>query len=297
MPDHLPVLCDEVVTLAGNATRLVDGTLGLGGHAAALGGPDRIILGIDRDPSALAEARTILPASVEFLQGAFADPHVLRAIEHFGPDFVLLDLGVSSMQLDLDSRGFSFRPGSLLDMRMDQTGPTAAEWLNQTSPAEMAAAFRDLADERHAGRLARAIGRRRATVPFATADDFVNAIREVRGPQSGPADFARLFQAVRIRVNDELGQLATALPVIRDALQTQGILAVISYHSGEDRVVKHEFREWGRTCVCPPHVPVCSCRGEPLGTVLTTKPIRPTEDEVASNPRARSGRLRAFRTA
>ena len=297
MTDHVPVLLDEVMDLASGATRVVDGTVGFGGHAAALTAPERSILGIDRDPVALEASRTRLPESVELLEDAFGNESALHAIRRFEPDFVLLDLGVSSFQLDLDERGFSFRPGAPLDMRMAPGGRTAAEWLNDALVEELAAAFRDFADERHARRLARAIDRRRRKAPFETADDLVNAIREVRGPRSGPSDFARLFQAVRMVVNDELGQLSHALPALRDALQNDGILAVISYHSGEDRIVKHRFREWARSCVCPPQVPICSCRGRPLGTILFSKPVRPTDAEVETNPRARSARLRAFRVA
>jgi 16S rRNA (cytosine1402-N4)-methyltransferase len=128
-----------------------------------------------------------------------------------------------------------------------------------------------------------------------TSDDLVNAIRAVLGPSSGPSDFARLFQALRIRVNDELGRLARALPAYRDRLSPGGVLAVISYHSGEDRIVKHAFREWARTCVCPPAYPICVCRGRALGEVVTRKPIIPGDAEIASNPRARSARMRLFR--
>ena len=297
MTDHIPVLLDEVVELATNAIRIVDATVGFGGHAAALSNPERSILAIDRDPMALEAARVHLPESVELVEGAFGDEQELDAIRRFAPDFVLLDLGVSSVQLDLDARGFSFRPGAPLDMRMGKRGQTAAEWLNDAGVEELTAAFRDLADERHARRLARAIDRRRRNAPFETADHLVNAIREVRGARSGPSDFARLFQAVRIVVNDELGQLSYALPVLRDALQNDGILAVISYHSGEDRIVKHQFRAWARSCVCPPQVAICSCRGRPLGTRLFGKPVRPTDAEIEANPRARSALLRAFRVA
>jgi len=297
MTSHIPVLVDEVVALATGAARLVDGTVGFGGHTSALLAPGRSVLGIDRDPMALEAARTRLPESVELVEGAFGDEHVLHAVREFAPDFILLDLGVSSVQLDLDGRGFSFRPGAPLDMRMGQGGPTAADWLNDANVEALATAFRDLADERHSYRLARAIGRRRAKEPFETADHLVNAIREVLGARSGPSEFARLFQAVRMVVNDEVGQLSSALPALREALATDGILAVISYHSGEDRIVKHQFRDWARSCVCPPQVPICSCRGRPLGTLLFSKPARPTDAEIQANARARSARLRAFRVA
>jgi 16S rRNA (cytosine1402-N4)-methyltransferase len=210
---------------------------------------------------------------------------------------VLLDLGVSSRQLDEDARGFSFRPGAPLDMRMGSAGPTAAGFLNRAEEGELARAFADWADEPRARALAAEVARRRARQPFATSDDLVNAIRAVLGPRSGPADFARLFQAVRIAVNDELEGLERALPALRAALAPGGRLAVISYHSGEDRVVKHAFQEWGRRCVCPPRQPVCTCRGRPLGRAEPRKPILADAAEVAANPRARSAKLRIFRVS
>jgi 16S rRNA (cytosine1402-N4)-methyltransferase len=157
--------------------------------------------------------------------------------------------------------------------------------------------FQDYADERRGRALARQIVRRRLSAPFAISDDFVNAIRAVLGPRSGPSDFARLFQALRIAVNAELESLSAALPLLRDALLPGGRLGVITYHSGEDRIVKHAFREWAQTCICPPRQPVCTCRGKPLGRVLTKKPIVPDAGEVAANPRARSAQFRAFETA
>ncbi len=292
---HVPVLVAEVIDLAAGASRIVDATVGLGGHLAVLQQSHRSSLGIDRDPEALTAARKALPDRVRLVHGAFGDAGVLEEIRQFQPDFVLLDLGVSSLQVDTDERGFSFRRGTLLDMRMGGTGPGAADWLNRATVDELTRAFREFADERAARRLAREIVKRRTARPLATADDLVKAIRAVRGPRAGPSDFARIFQAVRIVVNDEIEQLQSALPALRDALSSEGILAVISYHSGEDRVVKHSFREWARACVCEPHVPLCACRGKPLGTIITAKPVRPTATEVGANPRARSARLRAFR--
>src|SRR4029077_3257395 len=143
----------------------------------------------------------------------------------------------------------------------------------------LAEAFADLADERHARRLGRVIVKRRATAPFATSDDFVNAIREARGPRSGPSDFARLFQALRVVVNQELEQLDLALPALRATLVPGGRMAVITYHSGEDRIVKHAFRDWSRSCVCPPRQPVCTCRARPLGRGLTRTATRPAAGE------------------
>jgi 16S rRNA (cytosine1402-N4)-methyltransferase len=177
---------------------------------------------------------------------------------------------------------------------MGTDGASAAALLNQAVEAELARIFHDYGDERQARRLAREVVRRRERHPFATSDDLVNAVRAVLGSRAGPADFARLFQAVRIAVNDELAGLETALPVFRDALTPGGRLAVITYHSGEDRIVKHAFRDWARPCVCPPGQPVCTCRGRALGRVVPRKPVVPDAAEVAANPRARSAHLRIF---
>lgn len=295
---HRPVLAAEIAAAAKDVRRAVDGTLGGGGHAALLLGAGAEVLGIDRDPDALAAARDRLGGTgIRYLQAAFSSPEALEAIRQFHPDFILLDLGVSSRQLDQEARGFSFRPGAPLDMRMSQSGPTAADLLNRLPEGELRRIFQEYGDERHAGRLAREVVRRRGTARFATSDDLVNAIRAVLGPRSGPGDFARLFQAVRIACNDELEGLQRALPSMRDALEGGGRLAVISYHSGEDRVVKHVFQDWCRACVCPPEAPICTCRGRPLGALDPKKPIRPTDNEIATNPRARSATLRIFRTA
>jgi 16S rRNA (cytosine1402-N4)-methyltransferase len=292
---HVPVLADALHRLAAGRCRVLDATVGGGGHAAGFLARGAQVLAVDRDPEALETARARLGEhGIRYVQASFADPAALAAAGDFQPDFALLDLGVSSRQLDADRRGFSFRPGVPLDMRMDRSGPTAADLLNTLSAPELARAFRDHADERHAMRLARAIVERRERTPFATSDDLVGAIRRALGPRAGPGDFARLFQAIRILVNDELGALAAALPALRDALAPGGILAVISYHSGEDRIVKDAFREWARDCVCPPGLPVCRCRGRPLGRLLTRRPMGPGDDEAAANPRARSARLRAF---
>lgn len=294
---HEPVLLDEVLRAAEGATRVVDCTVGDGGHAVALAlWPGTKILGIDRDPAAIAIASTRLGPEATLLTTVYSDPEALDAIGAFGPDFILLDLGVSSRQLDEDARGFTFRPGAVLDMRMGTEGVTAAELLNEWPLSELERMLAEYADERRARRLAREIDRRRTRQPFATSDDLVNAIRAVLGPRSGPGDFARIFQGIRIAVNDELAGLARALPQLRDAL-VGGCLAVISYHSGEDRVVKHAFREWARACVCPPHQPLCTCRGKPLGRLPSRKPIVPAGAEVEANPRARSAKLRIFQVS
>jgi 16S rRNA (cytosine1402-N4)-methyltransferase len=294
-PYHVAVLASEVRRLSHGRRRIVDATVGGGGHAALFLADGAEVLALDRDPEALAAARARLgEQSVRYIAASFVHPEARAAVLEFRPDFALLDLGVSSHQLDQDSRGFSFRPGVPLDMRMDRTGATAAELLNTLPADRLSNAFHDLADEPRARRLAATIVERRARAPLETSDDLVGAIRRALGPRTGPGDFARLFQAVRILVNGELDALAEALPAFRDALVPGGILAVISYHSGEDRLVKDAFREWARACVCPPELPVCRCRGRPLGRQLTRRPIRPDQAEAAANPRARSARLRAF---
>jgi len=295
---HVPVLLTAVLEQATGAHRAVDCTLGDGGHAAALLAAGASVLGIDRDPQAIARARERLGRdAVEYLNAPYASDEALAAVRAFRPDFILLDLGVSSRQLDDELLGFTFRRGAPLDMRMSREGPTAADFLNSASAAELATVFSDYGDERKARRLAEQVVRRRGHAPFAISDDLVNAIRSVLGPRSGPGDFARLFQAVRISVNDELAGLADALPALRDALAPGGRLAVISYHSGEDRVVKQAFRDWAAACVCPPEQPMCTCRGRPLGRLVPRKPILPSAEELAVNPRARSAKLRTFQVA
>lgn len=279
----------------------MDGTLGGGGHSLALleSGVERVI-GVDRDPDALAAAGERLQRYADdgrFLavQSNYASIDEQPALEGMTFDGILLDLGISSHQIDETDRGFSFRPGAKLDMRMGSDVPMdAADVLNSEDEATLASIFKDFGDEPKAGRLAREIVRRRTTKAFETSDDLVGAIRAVLGPRSGAGDFARLFQAVRIAVNDELPGLTRALPALRDRLTPGGRLAVISYHSGEDRIVKHAFREWSTACTCPPKQPVCTCRGVALGETITRRALTASEDEIIDNPRARSARLRAW---
>lgn len=296
-PSHIPVLLDPIRAAARGARRVVDATLGHGGHAEMFLGLGAEVLGIDRDPEALAIARARLGAGLQTLEAPFASDEGLAAVKAFAPDFILLDLGVSSRQLDDDTRGFTFRPGAALDMRMGREGPSGADLLNEAEEETLADIFHYWGDERKARQLARAIVRRRANAPFVVSDDLVNAIRSVLGPRSGPGDFARLFQSLRIAVNDELEGLERALPAFLDALRSGGHLAVIGYHSGEDRVAKQLFQAWARSCICPPEQPICTCRGTPLGVLVPRKPIVPDAAEVAANPRARSAKLRIFRKA
>jgi 16S rRNA (cytosine1402-N4)-methyltransferase len=300
MPDqgstfHVPVLLDQVLEAAAGARRAVDATLGDGGHAAGLLGRGIQVLGIDRDPDALSVSRARLGDDrIRYLQAPYASAEALAAVKEFTPDFILLDLGVSSRQLDQETRGFTFRPGARLDMRMGATGHSAADILNTAPAGNLEALFRDYGDERRARRLAGEIVRRRTRQPFTTSDDLVNAIRATLGARAGPSEFARLFQAVRMAVNDEQAELERGLTGFRDALKPGGRLSIITYHSGEDRLVKRAFREWARGCVCPPDFPICICRGRPLGRVEPRKPIVPETAELAVNPRARSAKLRIF---
>jgi len=301
---HAPVLAGEVVGLLRSAKSVLDGTLGGGGHSQALLDANvPQVTGVDRDPEALATARTrlqLFEQSGRFraLLSNYADLDALTELRGARFDGILLDLGISSRQIDAEERGFTFREGAPLDMRMHAGGAgvdTAAALLNTLDERQLAKIFKEYGDEPRANRLAREVLRRRATARFATSDDLVRAIRGTLGPRSGPSDFARLFQALRIAVNDEIAGLERALPALRDRLSPEGTLAVITYHSGEDRMVKHAFREWSADCICPPKQPMCTCRGRALGVTLTRRPIMPAAAEIARNPRARSAKLRAWR--
>lgn len=300
---HAPVLITEVLHYLHGARRVLDGTLGGGGHTAALLDTGASVTGLDRDPTAIASTSARLATFIgdghlEVVQANYADLAEASLLPGRTWDGILLDLGVSSHQLDDEGRGFSFREGAPLDMRMGfDAERTAADVLNEADVAELREIFRSYGDERRAARLASEVERRRQNRPFETSDDFVGAIRAVLGPRSGAPDFARLFQALRIAVNEEITRLEAALPALRDRLSPAGALVVIAYHSGEDRVVKHAFREWSRDCVCPPEQPYCTCRGRALGETLTRKPVTAGDAEVAANPRARSARLRAWRLA
>ena len=300
---HAPVMVEEVVRLFNGAKQVLDCTLGGGGHSEALLASGASVVAIDRDEAAITEARKRLApfeATGRFLalRANFGEINRVPELEERIFDGILADLGVSSHQIDADDRGFSFRPGALLDMRMDRRcTATAADLLNTLDEAELSHIFRDYGDEPRASRLAREIVRRRGRKALRVSDDLVDAIRGALGARTGPGDFARLFQAVRIAVNDELSTLTTALPLLRDKLDPRGLLVVISYHSGEDRLVKHTMREWSLSCVCPPKQLQCTCRGKPLGELVTKRAIAASPTETAANPRSRSARLRAWQKA
>ena len=300
---HAPVLADEVVGLLSGARTVLDGTLGGGGHSLALLATGARVTAVDRDPQAIEAAHARLASyealgQFETVLGNYASVDGIPALDGRLFDGILLDLGVSSHQLDDPSRGFSFREGVPLDMRMGvDADRDAAELLNSAEEVELGAIFREYADERRAMRLAREIVRRRSNRPFVTSDDLVGAIRGALGPRTGPPDFARLFQAVRIAVNDEIGGLERALDALRERLTPGGTFAVIAYHSGEDRVVKNAFRDWSRACTCPAGLPVCVCGGVPRGETLARKALTASRVEIDRNVRARSAKLRAWRHA
>lgn len=301
-PYHAPVLVGAVLTACARATTVLDGTLGGGGHTAALLAAGKQVTALDRDPEAIRVAserlrEPLAAGALDIVQCNYADIDVVPALAGRTFDAILLDLGVSSRQLDDDARGFSFRVGAPLDMRMDARGQSASDWLNAADEAALFQAFREYGDEPRAHRLARVVIERRVLRPFTVSDDFVNAIRATLGARSGPSDFARLFQALRIAVNDELAGLSRALPALRDRLTPGGLFLVMAYHSGEDRLVKHAFRDWSTDCTCPPRAPFCQCDGVALGTLHTRKAILADAGEIALNPRARSAHLRIWQRA
>jgi 16S rRNA (cytosine1402-N4)-methyltransferase len=283
----------------------LDGTVGGGGHAQRLlqSCVRCRLLAVDRDPDALVEARRVLAPwrdRVRFLNATFDQATEDLEVKDRGLAGALLDLGVSSHQLDRPERGFTFERGIRLDMRMggaEQEGPSAARFLSEAPEERLAQVFREYGEEPRARRLAREVVRRRGSGSMATSDELVGALSAVLQRSPSNREKARIFQALRIQVNQELTLLARALPGLRDALLGGAVLVVIAYHSLEDRLVKEAFREWSRSCVCPPELPVCVCRGRPLGETLTRRPLRPREEEVERNPRSRSALLRAWRKA
>ena len=281
---------------------IVDGTFGAGGHslllAARLRGEGKLIA-IDRDPTVapfFERFRRETGVKARLLHGEFST--VLQQLADNGvkADAILLDLGVSSMQLDRPERGFSYAADAPLDMRMDPSAPySARDLVNEADERELADIFRRYGEERYARQIARAIVRRRATQPFERTADLVEMIKAAipapaRFGEGHPAK--RVFQALRIEVNDELGALERALPAALEMLRPGGRLAVISFHSLEDRIVKRFLREQEHGCTCPPDFPVCVCGSEPTMRATPRRAIRPTAAEVARNPRAQSARLR-----
>jgi 16S rRNA (cytosine1402-N4)-methyltransferase len=300
--EHIPVLRDEVVSLYASVPPgiLVDATVGGGGHAAALleAYPGLRLVGLDRDPVALEAAQLRL---VSFGDRVTLIPSPFSALEEvitsagLGPlSGVLLDLGVSSPQIDRPERGFSFRSDGPLGMRMDPTaGVTAADLVNGLPEDALAALFRENGEGRLSGRIARAVVRARPLTTTGQLADVVAAAVPAAVRRKGhPA--RRVFQALRIEVNDELGQLRTALPAALAHLAVGGVCAVISYHSGEDRLTKQTFAEAATGgCVCPPGLP-CVCGAVARHQLVFRGARKPSPSEVAANPRAESARLRAI---
>jgi 16S rRNA (cytosine1402-N4)-methyltransferase len=301
---HVPVLAGEAIELLDPRPGqvVVDCTFGAGGHARLLAeriGAAGTLIAIDRDPAAaerFAELAAEVPCTTRFIRASFVDGLEQLAAEGQRADIVLLDLGMSSMQIDTWERGFSYSYDAPLDMRMDPDLRRGAhELVNESESRHLETIFRDLGEERYARQIARAIVRARERKPIASTIELVDIITQAIPT---PARFAgghpakRVFQALRIAVNDELGQLDAALPLAWGLLRPRGRLAAISFHSLEDRRVKRFLTARAQGCICPPDLPVCGCGREPEGELVSRRSIAPTPGEIAANPRARSARLR-----
>lgn len=305
---HIPVLCDEVIHMldAGNGGFFVDATLGIGGHSEAIlrSNASCTVLGIDQDPIAIEMAMSRLSQFGDrftAVRSNFEDMSKIIASRGAGePRGVVADIGVSSLQLDDPARGFSFRYDAPLDMRMSANagGQTAAEMLGQLSETEIADIIYRYGEERFSRRIARRIvERREAGAPVTTTLELASLLRSAvpksKKEKIDPA--TRTFQALRIAVNRELDVLE---PFIRDSINViapGGVLAVITFHSLEDRIVKHTFQRLSGKCICPRRAPVCSCGAVKAGEILTKKPITASEAEIEINPRSRSAKLRGFK--
>ncbi|TFG89719.1 MAG: 16S rRNA (cytosine(1402)-N(4))-methyltransferase RsmH [Syntrophobacterales bacterium] len=302
---HESVMCKEVLASLGCRPGgvYVDGTVGGGGHARAIleqTAPDGLLIGIDRDSDALRASEKKLQSFGRrkiLVKGNFADiGKLLTNLNIEKVDGILLDLGVSSHQLDAGDRGFSFSSDGPLDMRMDQDSRySACDLVNLSSENELRKIIKAYGEEPMAGRITRAILTKRAAVPIRTTRELADVIYHAvpaayRQRRIHPA--TRTFQAIRIAVNDELSNLRTAILNGADMLKRGGRFSIISFHSLEDRIVKEAFRAAQKGCTCPPDLPVCNCKGEPKLNVITKRPVYPGTDEVDSNPRARSARLR-----
>jgi 16S rRNA (cytosine1402-N4)-methyltransferase len=306
---HIPVLAGELIDLTAPAPgeTAVDCTFGAGGHARLVAdriGPTGTLICIDRDPAAevrYEELATDVACETRFLRMDYGDALAQLAGEGLAADVVFLDLGVSSIQVDARERGFSYSYDAPLDMRMDPSQELDARAVvNGWDERQLAQVFRRLGEEPNSRRIAREIARRRKKTPFATTGELVEAIEAalpaaVRRSFGGGHPAKRVFQAVRIAVNGELDSLDRALPLAWDILRPGGRLAAISFHSLEDRRVKRFLAERARGCVCPPDFPVCVCGREPEAELLTQRAVAATPGELAQNPRAKSGRLRAAR--
>jgi 16S rRNA (cytosine1402-N4)-methyltransferase len=304
---HIPVMLESAVGLLGcrPGGLYVDGTLGGGSYAEAIlqrTGPRGRLIGLDWDAEAIARVSARLAGHGERVvlrKASFGDlAPLLSEMELGGVDGIVLDLGVSSPQLEDRTRGFSFMEDGPLDMRMDRSRPdTAADLVNGLSEGELAKLIRTLGEERWAKRIARAIVSRRKARVFSRTKELADLVAGVvpRTPDSRRIHPAtRTFQALRVAVNEELEALRSFLGSVLDVLNPGGRLCIVAFHSLEDRMVKEHFRRWASACRCPVEEPFCRCEGRPLVRLLAKKALRPTEDEVEINPRARSARLRAM---
>ncbi|MDX9757539.1 MAG: 16S rRNA (cytosine(1402)-N(4))-methyltransferase RsmH [Bacteroidota bacterium] len=299
---HIPVLLERSIELLVTDPQgiYVDGTLGGGGHSrlllSTLGEKSRVF-GFDQDPDAVRHARTLFEGDPRLEVVHENVVHLRRVLHQFGIDAIdglLLDLGVSSHQIDEAERGFSFRFDGPLDMRMDrERSVTAADLITRSTEEELARIFFAYGEERGSRRIAHAIVRERARRPIGGTMELVEVISGVVSPAHRNKTLARIFQALRIAVNSELGVLEETLAEAADLLAVGGRLVVISYHSLEDRIVKRMLRNEAATCVCPPRVPVCVCGKVARIKLLNTRHIEADENEIRRNPRARSARLRA----
>jgi 16S rRNA (cytosine1402-N4)-methyltransferase len=293
------VLLEEVVEILApeRGGFFVDATAGAGGHAEALlaRGAEIRLLACDRDPEAVELARRRLSRfgkRVEFRQENFGE--LDRVLAGFpAPDGILADLGVSSMQLEEASRGFSFRREGPLDMRMSGAGRSAAEILATASVEELTRILREYGEERMAAKIARGIVQERVFRPISNTRQLARIVSRVKGDRERIDPATRVFQALRIEVNQELVALGSFLAAAVQRLNARGRLAVIAYHSLEDRIVKDAFRRGSGVCLCPPGLPVCVCGARRVLKLLTRRPIVPSDSEIRRNPRSRSARLRA----
>lgn len=300
---HVSVLLREVVEYLNPKPGkwYLDGTLGGGGHSEQIlieSRPDGLVLGLDRDEEALGAARERLQRFGDRLsarQASFAEAgEILAAIGWQAVDGVILDLGISSHQIDSPERGFSFRGDGRLDMRMDRRQELDAQRiLHSHSETELERIFRDYGEEPQARRIARALVAERKNQPIETTADlarFIARVKGKRGRDHHPA--TQVFQALRIAVNQELVEIERFLDKGYELLRPQGRMAIISFHSLEDRLVKQAFRKWSRACLCPPRALICRCGWSPKVRILTKKPVVPSAHEIETNPRARSAKLR-----
>ena len=303
-PTHVPVMVQSAMgyLVAGSGGVYLDCTVGAGGHAAEIlkaTSPDGRLIGMDADGQALTLAKENLSSygeRVALVHGNFSDLDRILSQQNLSEvDGILMDLGVSSLQLDMPDRGFSFRQSGPLDMRMDQTaGHPVSYDLSRKSAAELAEIIRSFGEERWARRIATAIVRAREKSPIRTTEQLAEIVKgAVPGSSERIHPATRTFQSLRIYKNSELANLREGLSKAVSALKSGGRICVISFHSLEDRIVKHTFRELARGCICPPKIPVCVCDHKLELKALTKRPVTPQAEEIAANPRCRSAKLRA----